>query len=174
MRVRRKGLYIKHVAKRDLSSFNKGTGFKSIKCKICKKIVEKCSSEAESVICPMCVQKMIDPPKGFLPKKPGDIKPRGWKFMKIFVDSEKNVFYRGIEQPDLKGTLEPTKIVPKPKKKKLTPREKEKNEIERNHIFFEINVLKKQLTSLDLNHKQRRKLEKEISMNEKKIKKIKL
>ena len=36
-------------------------------------------------------------------------KPRGWHFMKEFVDSEKNVYYFGVIQPNLKGTLEPTK-----------------------------------------------------------------
>jgi hypothetical protein len=33
-------------------------------------------------------------------------KPRGWHFRDVFVDSEGNVYHKGIEQPELKGTLE--------------------------------------------------------------------
>ena len=47
---------------------------------------------------------------------------RGWQFMKEFVDAQGNVFYKGVEQPKLKGTLDPTK--PKPEKKKLSKLEK--------------------------------------------------
>ena len=32
-------------------------------------------------------------------------KPRGWHFRDVFVDSEGNVYHKGIEQPELKGTL---------------------------------------------------------------------
>ena len=35
-------------------------------------------------------------------------KPRGWHFRDVFVDVEGNVYYKGIEQTELKGTLEPT------------------------------------------------------------------
>ena len=44
--------------------------------------------------------------------------------MKEFVDPQGNVFHKGKEQPDLKGTLEPTKIDRTPKKK-LSKNEKE-------------------------------------------------
>ena len=37
-------------------------------------------------------------------------KPRGWHFMAEFVDSEGNVYFKGVEQPELKGTLSPTII----------------------------------------------------------------
>ena len=37
-----------------------------------------------------------------------------------FVDKDGNVFHKGVEQPDLKGTLPPTKV--KPVKKKKTKR----------------------------------------------------
>jgi len=37
-------------------------------------------------------------------------KPRGWHFMNEFVDSEGNVYHKGVEQPELKGTLTPTII----------------------------------------------------------------
>ena len=35
-------------------------------------------------------------------------KPRGWHFKKVYVDVEGNVYFRGIEQPELRGTLIPT------------------------------------------------------------------
>jgi hypothetical protein len=44
--------------------------------------------------------------------------------MKEFVDPQGNVFHKGKEQPDLKGTLEPTKIDRTPKKK-LSKQEKQ-------------------------------------------------
>lgn len=36
-------------------------------------------------------------------------KPRGWHLKKEFVDKEGNVYFKGVEQPHLKGTKEPTK-----------------------------------------------------------------
>jgi hypothetical protein len=36
-------------------------------------------------------------------------RPRGWHFMETFVDEEGNVFFKGIEQPELKNTLPKTK-----------------------------------------------------------------
>jgi hypothetical protein len=44
--------------------------------------------------------------------------------MNEFVDKDGNVFHKGKEQPDLKGTLPPTKVKPRKKKKKLTADEK--------------------------------------------------
>jgi hypothetical protein len=32
-------------------------------------------------------------------------RPRGWKWMKVFVDAKGSVYYKGVEQPKLKGTL---------------------------------------------------------------------
>ena len=44
--------------------------------------------------------------------------------MAEFVDKDGNVFHKGKEQPELKGTLKPTKVKPPKKKKKLTEDEK--------------------------------------------------
>jgi hypothetical protein len=49
--------------------------------------------------------------------------PRGWKFFKEFVHENGKVYHKGIEQPELFGTLTATEIKPienKPKKKKAT------------------------------------------------------
>ena len=45
-------------------------------------------------------------------------RPAGWHFMNEFVDKDGTVFHKGVEQPDLKGTLKPTKIKPKKKAKR--------------------------------------------------------
>ena len=45
--------------------------------------------------------------------------------MKEFVDKDGNVFHKGKEQPQLKGTLTPTQITTKKAKKRLTKRERE-------------------------------------------------
>jgi len=74
-----------------------------------------------AVLCHKCVNKTVGPPEirgGY--KSSGRL--RGWQFMKVFVDKQGNVFHKGVEQPKLKGTLEPTK--PKPEKKKLSKLEK--------------------------------------------------
>jgi hypothetical protein len=167
MKVRRKGTNIKSRGK-DISH-NHGELI-TLPCKICEDPVNNCTAGTVKVTCWRCVQKMIEPPKAFGQKKSSIVKPRGWKFMKIYVDSEKNVYYKGTEQVDLKGTLEPTVVVPKPKKKKLTPREKEKIEVEKNHLFSEITQLKKELMKIELLPRQRKKIEKEIKQKDKKIK----
>ena len=44
--------------------------------------------------------------------------------MNEFVDKDGNVFHKGKEQPKLKGTLPPTKVKPRKKRKKLTADQK--------------------------------------------------
>ena len=51
-------------------------------------------------------------------------RPAGWHFMNEFVDKDGNVFHKGKEQPNLKGTLPSTKVKPPKKRKKLTADEK--------------------------------------------------
>ena len=59
-----------------------------------------------------------------LKKKKTSGRPPGWHFMNEFVDKDGNVFHKGKEQPELKGTLKPTKVKPPKKRKKLTADEK--------------------------------------------------
>ena len=59
-------------------------------------------------------------------------RPAGWHFMNEFVDGDGNVFHKGVEQPDLKGTLPPTKVKPV-KKKKTKRRTKEQILIDRHN-----------------------------------------
>ena len=80
----------------------KNRGFKDVVCSTCHKTIVKVDSEAVGAICWICVEKMVGPPKEMKTYSSG--RPRGWQFMKVFVDKNLNVFYRGVEQPDLKGT----------------------------------------------------------------------
>ena len=59
-----------------------------------------------------------------LKKKKTSGRPAGWHFMNEFVDKDGNVFHKGKEQPELKGTLKPTKVKKPKKRKKLTADEK--------------------------------------------------
>ena len=85
-------------------------------CKITGIPVKNVSTDATSVIgdkalmsrmhkmFPEVLDKAMAQPR----KKTG--RPAGWHFMNEFVDKDGNVFHKGKEQPDLKGTLPPTKI----------------------------------------------------------------
>ncbi len=84
--------------------------------------------ETVSIKCWKCIFNII----GF-PKEPKSTykptgRPAGWHWMVEFVDKDGNVFYKGKEQPKLKGTLPPTKVKPK---KKIKRRTKEQLLIER-------------------------------------------
>ena len=66
-----------------------------------------------------------------LKKKKSTGRPPGWHFMNEFVDKDGKVYHKGKEQPKLKGTLKPTKVKPRKKKKKLTEDEKLQRDIKR-------------------------------------------
>lgn len=98
---------------------------------------------AVSALCYKCVQMLLDPVAP--PKKSVAIKsdkPKGWKFMKEFVDKDGTVYFKGVEQPDLKGTLDVTVIPEKAPKKKIS-REEKARMIE--ELGVEIKRLKNQL-----------------------------
>jgi len=102
-------------------------------CKVCGRY-EQVGDEATAVKCSNCVTRSIplDKPKGYVPTG----RPAGWHWMKEFVDKDGTVYHLGKEQPKLKGTLKPTKVTVKPKKKTkrrskqeiLVARHKEKKE----------------------------------------------
>ena len=107
-------------------SFVDENGQRWLQCKYCydyKKVEENISS----ITCSNCVVK-IDlikfPETAIKTQKKPTGRPPGWHFMNEFVDKDGNVFHKGKEQPDLKGTLEPTKVKPPKKRKKLTKDEK--------------------------------------------------
>lgn len=97
---------------------------------------------AVAAVCYKCVQMLLDPP--MLKKAPVEKsdKPKGWKFMKEFVDKDGTVYFKGIEQPELKGTMDVTVIEPKQTKTKITRQEKSRMIEE---LGVEIKRLKNQL-----------------------------
>ena len=70
---------------------------------------------ATGVRCSRCVNMRMfnkypyEEPKSYKPTG----RPPGWHWMAEFVDKEGNVFYKGKEQPKLKGTLKPTVVKPR-------------------------------------------------------------
>ena len=114
-------------------SFVDENGQRWLQCKHCYDY-QKVGKNTGAITCSSCVLK-IDiakfPDTAFPKQKISTGRPAGWHFMNEYVDKDGNVFHKGKEQPDLKGTLEPTKVKPRKKKKKLTPDEKLQRDIKR-------------------------------------------
>jgi len=109
------------------STFEKNGGYfingvAHMDCKITGEPVPNVSTEIKSVIGSRAVQRMVGIPKEKKSSVPTG-RPAGWHFMNEFVDKDGNVFYKGVEQPKLKGTLKPTKVVAKKKAKRRTKEE---------------------------------------------------
>ena len=109
-------------------SFYEG-GKRYMQCKHCLSEYAQGSEDAIAVTCYKCVNRITTSQmtlEDFYPsmkiKKTG--RPAGWHWMKEFVDKKGNVFHKGKEQTELKGTLKPTKVKPPKKRKKLTYEEK--------------------------------------------------
>jgi hypothetical protein len=82
------------------------------------------SEKATAVLCSRCVNQHVEPPV----ERGSSIKsdrPKGWKFMRLFVATDGTVFHKGVEQTDLKGTLPITVIAPKVEKVKMSLQEKQ-------------------------------------------------
>ena len=106
------------------STFEKNGGYfidgvAYMDCKITGEPVKNVSTEAVSVIGSTAVLGMVGMPKE-KPQRVSTGRPAGWHFMNEFVDKDGNVFHKGKEQLNLKGTLPPTKITPKKKTKRRT------------------------------------------------------
>jgi hypothetical protein len=89
---------------------------RSLECKKCGRWVENIGDDTKSVTCSICILSIVglpEEPKGYVSTG----RPAGWHWMKEFVDKDGNVFHKGKEMKKLKGTLPPTKITVKPKKK---------------------------------------------------------
>ena len=110
------------------STFEKNGGYfidgvAYMDCKITGEPVKNVSTEAKSVIGSRAVMGMVGIPKE-KPTRVSTGRPAGWHFMNEFVDKDGNVYHKGKEQPDLKGTLPPTKVsAPKKKTKRRTKEE---------------------------------------------------
>lgn len=95
----------------------KGASTKSLNCKKCSNEVIV-DSETVEVICGMCTTKMV-PPASYLLKSAEDRQkekeeqlkyPKGWRLFKFFVLPDGKVYERGVEKPELHGTMEPTDV----------------------------------------------------------------
>jgi len=103
----------------------------SLECKKCGRWVENVGDNAVTVTCSLCTLMSVGIPeekKSYTPTG----RPPGWHFMAEFVDKDGNVFHKGKEIKKLKGTLPPTKVVSKPKKK-VKRRSKEQILIDRHN-----------------------------------------
>ena len=109
------------------STFEKNGGYfingvAHMDCKITGEPVANVSTEVKSVIGSRAVQRMVGIPKERKSSVPTG-RPAGWHFMNEFVDKDGTVYHKGVEQPKLKGTLKPTKVVAKKKTKRRTKEE---------------------------------------------------
>ena len=95
--------------------------------------------EIAAVLCFQCTIALTDPPAIKVAPVKSD-KPKGWKFMAVYVHTDGTVYHKGVEQSELKGTMPVTIIQPKPEKKKLTKQEKE----------AEVQALGKEIESLKI------------------------
>ena len=111
--------------KPDRHSYVDEDGQTHMQCKFCCEY-QKVDTAAGYITCSDCVVKidMMKFPNTIKKQKVSSGRPAGWHFMNEYVDKDGNVFHKGKEQPDLKGTLPPTKVKPPKKKKKLTKDEK--------------------------------------------------
>ena len=115
-------------------------GNRFMQCKVCQSEYVQTGENAVAVTCSLCTQRLclshmsLEEMMPSLRKKVSTGRPPGWHFMNEFVDKKGNVFHKGKEQPELKGTLKPTKVKPIKKRKKLTADEK---------LYKELNKWKK-------------------------------
>jgi hypothetical protein len=142
-------------------------GIRYMECKCCGQMTAV-SPDTTAVTCDICVRENFEKDFPFTPKT-GYVstgRPRGWAFMKEYVDKDGNVYHRGKEQPKLKGTLEPTVIKPKTPKKRLTKSQKHRL---RADALAKIHKLKKDLSKAKYK-KDVRKISSEIKKLQKLIK----
>ena len=139
------------------------TQSKTLECKVCGTEVHNCGATATAVTCSLCVMELYWHPED-APKKKSIGYPKGWKFMKEFVHEDGTVYHKGEEQPDLKGTLEPTPIQQKEPKVKKSKAQKAQ---EKQEALVAFNKLKK-----DLAKEKRATYRKKIETQLKKLQKL--
>ena len=82
---------------------------RALECSKCGRWVENIGEDTVKVTCAYCVLQAVGMPKEKKSYTPTG-RPSGWHFMNVFVDKDGNVFHRGKKEPELKGTLSPTKV----------------------------------------------------------------
>ena len=110
----------------ELMSFTE-KGQRWLQCKVCYDY-KKVEENTKAITCSKCTMinalKLKPMDEFFAKQRVSTGRPAGWHFMNEYVDKDGNVFHKGKEQPNLKGTLEPTIVKPRKKKKKLSADEK--------------------------------------------------
>ena len=82
----------------------------SLECSKCGRFVDNVGEKVTKVICSYCTLNMVGLPEEKTKTYKPTGRPAGWHFMAEFVDKDGNVFHKGVEAKQLKGTLPPTKI----------------------------------------------------------------
>jgi len=116
-----------------------GVKYRHMECRVCGALTEV-GEDTTAVTCHRCVNELTDPPH-FVTKKKSD-KPPGWHFMNVYVHKDGTVYHKGVEQPDLKGTLPVTKIKKKKKDNGVKLNKFQKAD-KRNRLMVELHKLKK-------------------------------
>ncbi len=132
--------------------------YRYMSCKVCGQMTNV-SEDSTAVTCHQCVNEMVEGPS-ISRRKVSSGRPPGWHFMAEYVDKDGNVFYKGIEQPDLKGKKQPTEI---DKKEKISKSERKSLISSAN---AKVHRLKKELAKAKLK-KDIKRLTREISKNQK-------
>lgn len=129
-----------------------------IECQCCGQVFRRdyVAPGTKLKMCSDCVRESWDPNDLPKPKRPSGFH-RGWKFMKVFVHENGTVYHKGVEQPDLKGTLPAT---PRKETKKDT-RTKSQKQRDRQDLLVSISRLKKEIKK-EKRVTYRRKLESKL------------
>ena len=133
---------------------------------VCKSWSEVGNSTT-AVLCPACTNKLAAPPdigNNYVPTG----HPRGWQFMKEYVDKDGNVYYKGVLQPSLKGTRAITVVDTSTHKAKLTKQEKEQL---RDSLLQQLVLVRGELTKVTLKKEVKSK-QTELKRIEKQLKKL--
>lgn len=133
-----------------------------LECKDCGAIECK-PITVTAYTCWECVSKMLDCSALPAAKRPTGY-PRGWKFMGVFVHANGVVYHKGVEQPELKGTLKPTEI----KQVTKDTRSKAQKADEKQEALLQISNLKKEIKK-EKRITYKRKLESQLKQIQKKL-----
>jgi hypothetical protein len=110
---------------------------------------------AKSGVCWRCVQRRVGPPPEPKQKKKST-RPRGWKFMKLFVDPDGTVYRQGRECPREKDTLEPTDV----EKVKAEQKQKAKDKKAKKEARLLKNAVKRKAAKEKAKRRKEREIEK--------------
>jgi hypothetical protein len=137
---------------------------KTLECKHCGTEVHGCSPTATGIVCSECVIELYWHPED-APKKKSVGYPKGWKFMKQFVHKDGTVYFKGVEQPDLKGKYEMTPLAVK---QLIVKKSKTQKAAEKQEALVKFAKLKKELVK-ETRVTYRKKIEIEIKRLQKLI-----